>query len=41
MNNSQNNVGREIKIDTHAWSDLKFYCKHKKMLTNGVSRDKK
>ena len=24
MNNSQNNVDREVKIDTHAWNDMGF-----------------
>ena len=44
MNNSQNNVRREVKIDTHAWNDIGFYCNHKekkiqKWLPNGALRD--
>ena len=30
MNNSQENVGREVKIDTHVWNDMGFYCNHKR-----------
>ena len=28
MKNSQNNVGNAVKIDTHAWNDIRFYCNH-------------
>ena len=37
MNNSQNNVDRERKIDTHAWNDMGFYCNNnrKKIKKNG------
>ena len=28
-NNSQNIVHRQVKIDTHIWNDMRFYCNHK------------
>ena len=28
MNNSQNNIGREVKTDTFAESDTRFYSSH-------------
>ncbi len=44
-NNSRNNVGKKVKIDTHAWNDMGVLLqpqkKFKKWPTDGASCDKK